>query len=150
MDSSSHSAREMQSEQEFRPFNNRADRFRFLGWTSRSVCHHTSSTANYVVVVNFLDSIFNILWHDYWKQTQRSQNRHSLLGNDSVNTFPRERIRKQQSNNFRCYATAFWTHLLTIVRMCFLRGLCKEFIWEVVVELSRVSRHQPTEIWAWE
>jgi hypothetical protein len=27
-----------------------------------------------------------------------------LLGNDSVNTFPRQRIRKQQSDNFRCYA----------------------------------------------
>jgi hypothetical protein len=33
-----------------------------------------------------------------------SQNRCSLLGNDSVNTFPLQRIRKQQSNNFRCYA----------------------------------------------
>jgi hypothetical protein len=26
-----------------------------------------------------------------------------LLGNDSVNTFPRQRIRKQHLNNFRCY-----------------------------------------------
>jgi hypothetical protein len=28
-----------------------------------------------------------------------------LLGNESVNTFPRQRIRRQQSNNFHCYAS---------------------------------------------
>jgi hypothetical protein len=28
-----------------------------------------------------------------------------FLGNDSVNTFPRQRIRRQQSDNFRYYAT---------------------------------------------
>jgi hypothetical protein len=28
-----------------------------------------------------------------------------LLGNDSVNISPRKQIRKQQSRNFRCYAT---------------------------------------------
>jgi hypothetical protein len=28
-----------------------------------------------------------------------------FLGNDSVNTFPRQRIRRQQSDNFHCYAT---------------------------------------------
>jgi hypothetical protein len=30
----------------------------------------------------------------------------TLLGNDLVNTFPRQQIRIQQSNNFRCYAMA--------------------------------------------
>jgi hypothetical protein len=28
-----------------------------------------------------------------------------FLGNDSVNTFPRQRILRQQLDNFRCYAT---------------------------------------------
>jgi hypothetical protein len=34
-----------------------------------------------------------------------------LLGNDSVKTFPLQRILKQQTSNFRCYATALKTHL---------------------------------------
>jgi hypothetical protein len=34
-----------------------------------------------------------------------------LLGNCSVNTFPRQRIRRQQSNNFSCYATVPQTRL---------------------------------------
>jgi hypothetical protein len=38
-------------------------------------------------------------------------NRRSLLGNDSVNTFPLQRICKQQSSNFRCYATALQIRL---------------------------------------
>jgi hypothetical protein len=29
-----------------------------------------------------------------------------LLGSDPVDTFPRQRIRRQESDNFRCYATA--------------------------------------------
>jgi hypothetical protein len=37
----------------------------------------------------------NVLWHV-----------DPFLGNDSVNTFPRQRIRRQQSDNFRCYAAA--------------------------------------------
>jgi hypothetical protein len=36
----------------------------------------------------------NLLWHVY-----------PLLGNRSVNTFSRQRIRRQQSDNFRCYTT---------------------------------------------
>jgi hypothetical protein len=40
-------------------------------------------------------TVFFILWHV-----------NPLLGNDLVNTCPRQRIRRQQSNNFRCYATA--------------------------------------------
>jgi hypothetical protein len=43
----------------------------------------------------------SIMWHDARKKEQ-----FSLPGNDSVNTFPRQRIRKQQSSNFRRYATA--------------------------------------------
>jgi hypothetical protein len=38
-----------------------------------------------------------ILGHDARKPEYWMQNRSSLLGNDSVNTFPRQRIRKQQS-----------------------------------------------------
>jgi hypothetical protein len=30
---------------------------------------------------------------------------HSFLGNDSANTFPRQQIRRQQSDNFRWYVT---------------------------------------------
>jgi hypothetical protein len=39
-------------------------------------------------------------------ESRNSEVRNSLLGNDSVDTFPRQRIRKQQSSNFRCYTTA--------------------------------------------
>jgi hypothetical protein len=34
-----------------------------------------------------------------------------FFGKCSVNMFPRQRIRKQQSNNFRCYATTLSTRL---------------------------------------
>jgi hypothetical protein len=34
------------------------------------------------------------------------ENRRPLLGSDSVNTFRRQQICKQQSSKFRCYATA--------------------------------------------
>jgi hypothetical protein len=44
--------------------------------------------------------------HDARKPKHWSQNRHSLLCNDSVNTFPRQQICKQQSSNFSCYASA--------------------------------------------
>jgi hypothetical protein len=56
-----------------------------------------------------------------------------LLGNDSVNTFLQQRIRRQQSDNFRCYATDckynsggrvvfYFGSLISIAgrRMCFL------------------------------
>jgi hypothetical protein len=43
--------------------------------------------------------------------------RRHLLGNCSVNTSPRQRIGKQQSNNFRCYATA--TRLLNNIEAAF-------------------------------
>jgi hypothetical protein len=52
-----------------------------------------------------------------------------LLGNDSVNTFPRQRIRKQQLSNFRWYTTALY----------FLRGPCKVIIKKISVEESRVE-----------
>jgi hypothetical protein len=38
-----------------------------------------------------------IMRHDAWRPEQRSKSRHSLLGNDSVNRFPRQRISKQKS-----------------------------------------------------
>jgi hypothetical protein len=45
----------------------------------------------------------------YCDMTPKSQNneirRCPLLGNCLVNTFPRQRIHKQQLNNFCCYAT---------------------------------------------
>jgi hypothetical protein len=40
-----------------------------------------------------------------WKPEEWSQNRCSFLGNNSVNTFPRQRIGKQQYSNFRCFET---------------------------------------------
>jgi hypothetical protein len=43
--------------------------------------------------------------------TPENQTRRSLLGNDPVNTFPLQRIRKQQSSNFCCYAPALYTRL---------------------------------------
>jgi hypothetical protein len=48
-----------------------------------------------------------------WRQKPeyRNQNRRLLLGNDSVDTFPRQRIRKQQSSNFSCAVSALWTRL---------------------------------------
>jgi hypothetical protein len=45
-------------------------------------------------------------WYDAQKPEEWSQNRRSLLGNDSVNTFPWQQIHKQQSSNFCCYAMA--------------------------------------------
>jgi hypothetical protein len=49
----------------------------------------------FVLPFRFLNSSFlSILWHV-----------EPLLGNDSVYTFPWQRIRRQQSDNFRCYAT---------------------------------------------
>jgi hypothetical protein len=53
----------------------------------------------------------NILWHDARKPEEWSQNRRSLLCNHLVNTFQWQRIRKQQSSNFCCYATALLTRL---------------------------------------
>jgi hypothetical protein len=51
----------------------------------------------------------------YWKSHTRYADKHvdlyvkwlvdPLLGNGSVNTFPPQRMRSQQSDNFRCYAT---------------------------------------------
>jgi hypothetical protein len=43
-----------------------------------------------------------LLWRDARKPEWWSQNRPSLLGNDSVNTFRRQRIHNQHSSNFRC------------------------------------------------
>jgi hypothetical protein len=42
----------------------------------------------------------NVTW--VRKPKEQSQNRRSLLGNDSVNTFPRQWIRKQQSSKLLC------------------------------------------------
>jgi hypothetical protein len=47
-----------------------------------------------------------ILWHDVRKPKLWSQNKRSLLANDSVNTFPLQQISKQQLSNFHCYTTA--------------------------------------------
>jgi hypothetical protein len=56
-------------------------------------------------------NVIMIRWPDAQKPEYWSQNRRWLLGNDSVNTFPREQILKQQSSNFRCYAMALKTRL---------------------------------------
>jgi hypothetical protein len=69
-----------------------------------------------------------------------------LLGNDSVNTFPRQRIRRQQSYNFRCYATRCKYNnrgrgVFCVVRIyplldngCFLWGPPPDYISSPVVE----------------
>jgi hypothetical protein len=96
-----------------------------------------------------------ILWHDARKSGSRGQNRSSLLGNDSVNTFPRQRLRKQQSNNFRCYVTALLTFLpknMLFPAWSMQSGYKEEFIsWQEQHKdkESRVSRRQPARIWAW-
>jgi hypothetical protein len=36
------------------------------------------------------------MWHDAWKTEYWSQNRMPLIGNGSVNTFPRQQIHMQQ------------------------------------------------------
>jgi hypothetical protein len=57
-----------------------------------------------------------------------------LLGNDSVNIFPLQLIRKQQLNDLRCCERRCKRAFPTIERMCFLRGPCKVviniWIWE--------------------
>jgi hypothetical protein len=54
---------------------------------------------------NFLTLVVLILWHDVRKPEFWNQRRYPQLGNCSVNTFPRQRICKQHSNNCHCYAT---------------------------------------------
>jgi hypothetical protein len=62
--------------------------------------------------------------NEYYDMTAESWNsevrkKRSLLGNDSLNTFSRQRIRKQQSS----------THAFpTRERECFLNGPCKVII----------------------
>jgi hypothetical protein len=55
------------------------------------------TVGNRFVSLCLVTNAHNILWHV-----------EPLLGNDSVNTFPRQRIRRQQSDNFRFYATVQW------------------------------------------
>jgi hypothetical protein len=46
------------------------------------------------ITILLMYNLIIILWHA-----------DPLLGNDSLNTSPRQRIRVQQSDNVRCYAT---------------------------------------------
>jgi hypothetical protein len=67
-----------------------------------------------------------------------------MLGNDSINIFQRQRIRKQQSINFRFYATALYARLPNNRKAVFSAfsvqsGYKEGFSWE-----SCVSR-----LWAW-
>jgi hypothetical protein len=59
-----------------------------------------------------------VLWQA-WKPEQRSQRRRPLLGNDTVNTFPQQRIHKQQFKNGRL----LWTGTLICVTCYSLRHL---------------------------
>jgi hypothetical protein len=87
-----------------------------------------------------------ILWHDAQKPELWSETRRSLQGNDSVNTFPRQRIRNSNYVISVAMQRRSKHAFPTIERLCFLPGRYKEeFSWE---ELSRVSRRQPTGIWA--
>jgi hypothetical protein len=49
-----------------------------------------------------------------------------LLGNDSVNTFSRQRIRRQQLDNFRCYTMRCKYNIGNAVFMSFVYILCCE------------------------
>jgi hypothetical protein len=61
-----------------------------------------ASTWAYFCVVGSV----SILWHDAQKPEYWIQRRRPVWGNCSVNTFPRQRMRKQHSTNFRRYTTA--------------------------------------------
>jgi hypothetical protein len=96
------------------------------------------------VVFTYSIMYIHILWHYARTPEQWSQNRRSLLGNDSVNTFLRQRIRKQQSNNFRCYAAALKTGLPKNREAIFsawsVQNDYKEgFSWENLVEFRDAS-----------
>jgi hypothetical protein len=76
-----------------------------------------------------------ILRHDSREPEKRSEDICSLLGNDSVNAFPQQGTRKQQSFAMqrRC------KHALpTIERLCFLRCPCK-----VVIKKSSEAGRAP-------
>jgi hypothetical protein len=95
-----------------------------------------------------LDKLINIIMgHDAQNPEYWSQNRRSLLDNDSVNTFPRQRIRKQQSSYFRYYATRAVNTSSQQNRGCIFCMVSAKWLWRRV---SWVSRRQPAKIWAWE
>jgi hypothetical protein len=62
----------------------------------------------------------NVLWHNVRKPEQWNQSRRPLLGNCPVNIFPRQRKRKQQSNNFSFMQRSCKHGFLTTERLCFL------------------------------
>jgi hypothetical protein len=84
-----------------------------------------------------------IVWHDAQKPVYQSQKRRSLLRNDSVNTFPRQWIRKQHRVTYDDMQRRYKHAFPTIERLCLLSDPCKivtnEFIWEFVVQSSRVE-----------
>jgi hypothetical protein len=49
-------------------------------------------------ISGFVKIFSNAVYCDMTPESRNSE------ANESVNTFPRQRIRKQQSSNFRCYA----------------------------------------------
>jgi hypothetical protein len=69
----------------------------------------------------------------YCDMTPESRNNEVRI---HVDTFPRQRIRKQHSSNFRCYGKHAF---LTIKGLCFLRGPCKVVIKKSSVEKGRVE-----------
>jgi hypothetical protein len=72
--------------------------------STESLSHEACSTC----VSICLSAAPKMLWHDTWKTEWLSQSRCSLLGNNSVNRFPRQRIHKQQ---FKCC----WTVVMETV-----------------------------------
>jgi hypothetical protein len=61
----------------------------FMNWVNRCIisCHSLISVVRIINRFNSNDIIVRILWYDARKPEEWSQNRRSLLGNESVNTF---------------------------------------------------------------
>jgi hypothetical protein len=58
-----------------------------------------------IFIVSPIQGTFNYKQIHKWNMLMLLWLIDPLLGNDSVNTFPRQRTRRQQSDNFRCYTT---------------------------------------------
>jgi hypothetical protein len=93
-----------------------------------------------------------ILWHDARKPEWRNQRRRPSLGNDSVNSFPRKRIRSNNRITSVVMQRRCKHALSTVETLYFLRGPCRGVIKRTkkIIRVSPVSRRQPARIWALE
>jgi hypothetical protein len=79
-------------------------------------------------------SVVTQLHDSHSRKTAKYWHADPLLGNDSVKTFPRQRIRRQQSDNSRCYATRCkynnrGSDIFYVVRHISIAGQRMYFLW---------------------